>query len=143
MTMFSYFGSELGTCQVHSIIIRSCRLGGNDKNNNLYACKSMLLVKFDERLQAQHDFTSVDISSTQLVVLYLAFLNRLIVGKVLQVDANQLAGKFFTKYIFQVILQNLLIEVSAGDVLVELCIKLSKRPLDLAQLYKLALSVKL
>ena len=51
--------------------------------------------------------------STQLVVLQLAFLNKLLIADVLEVDADKLLGKLFRDGVSKMALQGLVIEACA------------------------------
>ena len=99
MVAFFFFSSKLGVCQVYSITVKSVWLGNNDRNNSLCTRKSILIIKFERKLWAWYDFASVDSNIIYLVALCLAFLNKLVVGKILEVEANLLIKKFFRKCI--------------------------------------------
>ena len=65
-------------------------------------------------------------SGTQLVVLQLAFLNKLLIADVLEVDADKLLGKLFRDSASKIALQGLVVEVCAWSILIELCEELGK-----------------
>ena len=79
-------------------------------------------------------------SGAQLVVLQLAFLNKLLVADILEVDADKLLGKFFRDGALQVALQSLAVEACAWSIIVELHKELGKGMVGLAQSNKLSLS---
>ena len=72
-------------------------------------------------------------SSMQLVVLQLAFLNKLLIADVLEVDADKLLGKLFRDGTSEMALQGLVIEVCAWSMMVELCEELGKGMVSLTQ----------
>ena len=49
-------------------------------------------------------------SGTQLVVLQLAFLNKLLIADILEVDADKLLGKLFRDSLSKMALQDLVVE---------------------------------
>ena len=79
-------------------------------------------------------------SGTQLVVLQLAFLNKLLIADVLEVDADKLLGKLFRDGTSKVALQGLVVEVCVWSMMVELCEELGKGLVGLTQGNKLPLS---
>ena len=80
---------------------------------------------------------------TQLVVLQLALLNKLLVADVFEVDADKLLGKLFRDSTSQVAFQSLVIEASAWSIMVEFHKELSKRMVGLVHGNKLLLSQEL
>ena len=70
---------------------------------------------------------------TQLVVLQLAFLNKLLIADILEVDANKLLGKLFRDGTSEMALQGLVIEVCAWSMMVELREELGKGMVGLTQ----------
>ena len=79
-------------------------------------------------------------SGTQLVVLQLAFLNKLLIADVLEVDADKLLGKLFRDSALKMVLQGLVVEVCVWSILIELCEELGKGTVGLTQGDKLPLS---
>ena len=79
-------------------------------------------------------------SGMQLVVLQLAFLNKLLIADVLEVDADKLLGKLFRDSVSKIALQGLVVEACAWSILIELCEELSKGTVGLMQGDKLPLS---
>ena len=79
-------------------------------------------------------------SGTQLVVLQLAFLNKLLIADVLEVDADRLLGKLFRDSASKMALQGLVVEACVCSILIELCEELSKGIVDLTQDDELPLS---
>ena len=79
-------------------------------------------------------------SGTQLVVLQLAFLNKLLIADVLEVDADKLLGELFRDGASKVALQGLVVEACAWSMMVELCEELSKGLVGLTQGNELPLS---
>ena len=79
-------------------------------------------------------------SGTQLVVLQLAFLNKLLIADILEVDADKLLGKLFRDSAPKMGLQGLVVEVCAWSILIELCEELGKGTVGLTQGNKLPLS---
>ena len=79
-------------------------------------------------------------SGTQLVVLQLAFLNKLLIADVLEVDADKLLGELFRDGASKVALQGLVIEACAWSMTVELCEELGKGTVGLTQGNELPLS---
>ena len=79
-------------------------------------------------------------SGTQLVVLQLAFLNKLLIADILEVDADKLLGKLFRDSALKMGLQDLVVEVCAWSILIELCEELGKGTVGLTQGNKLPLS---
>ena len=79
-------------------------------------------------------------SGTQLVVLQLAFLNKLLIADVLEVDADKLLGELFRDGTSKVALQGLVIEACAWSMMVELCEELGKGMVGLTQGNELSLS---
>ena len=77
---------------------------------------------------------------TQLVVLHLAFLNKLLIADVLEVDADKLLGKLFRDSTSEMALQGLVIEVCVWSMMVELCEELGKGMVGLTQGNELPLS---
>ena len=65
-------------------------------------------------------------SGTQLVVLQLAFLNKLLIADVLEVDADKLLGKLFRDGALKVALQGLVVEACVWSMMVELRKNLAK-----------------
>ena len=76
----------------------------------------------------------------QLVVLQLAFLNKLLIADVLEVDADKLFGKLFRDSALKIALQGLVVEACAWSILIELCEELGKGIVGLTQGDKLPLS---
>ena len=76
---------------------------------------------------------------TQLVVLQLAFLNKLLIADVLEVDADKLLGKLFRDGTSEMTLQDLVIEVCAWSMMVEFCEELGKGMVGLTQGNELSL----
>ena len=76
----------------------------------------------------------------QLVVLQLAFLNKLLIADVLEVDADKLLGKLFRDSTSEMALQGLVIEAYVWSMTVELCEELSKGMVGLMQGNELPLS---
>ena len=76
----------------------------------------------------------------QLVVLQLAFLNKLLIANILEVDADKLLGKLFRDSTSEMALQGLVIEVCMWSMMVELCEELGKGMVGLTQGNKLPLS---
>ena len=70
---------------------------------------------------------------TQLVVLQLAFLNKLLIADVLEVDADKLLGKLFRDGTSEMALQGLVVEACAWSMMVELREKLGKGMVGLTQ----------
>ena len=79
-------------------------------------------------------------SGTQLVVLQLVFLNKLLIADVLEVDADKLLGKLFRESVSKIALQGLVVEVCMWSILIELCEELGKGTLSLTHGDKLSLS---
>ena len=79
-------------------------------------------------------------SGTQLVVLQLAFLNKLLIADVLEVDADKLLGKLFRDGTSKVALQGLVVEACVWSMMVELCEELGKGSVGLTQGNELPLS---
>ena len=79
-------------------------------------------------------------SGTQLVVLQLAFLNKLLIADVLEVDADKLLGKLFRDSTPKMALQGLVVEACAWSILIELWEELGKGTVGLTQDNKLPLS---
>ena len=79
-------------------------------------------------------------SGTQLVVLQLAFLNKLLIADVLEVDADKLFGKLFRDSASKMALQSLVVEACVWSILIELCEELGKGTVGLTQGDKLSLS---
>ena len=79
-------------------------------------------------------------SGTQVVVLQLAFLNKLLIADVLKVDTDKLLGKLFRDSALKIVLQDLVIEVCAWSILIELCEELGKGTVGLTQGDELPLS---
>ena len=77
---------------------------------------------------------------TQLVVLQLAFLNKLLIADVLEVDADKLLGKLFRDSTSEMTLQGLVIEACVWSMTVELCEELHKGMVSLTQGNELPLS---
>ena len=76
----------------------------------------------------------------QLVVLQLAFLNKLLIADVLEVDADKLLGKLFGDGASKMALQGLVIETCMWSILIELCEELGKGMVGLAEGNELPLS---
>ena len=70
---------------------------------------------------------------TQLVVLQLAFLNKLLIADVLEVDADKLLGKLFRDGTSEMALQGLVIEACVWSMMVELHEELGKGMVGLTQ----------
>ena len=70
---------------------------------------------------------------TQLVVLQLAFLNKLLIADILEVDADKLLGKLFRDGTSEMALQGLVVEVCVWSMMVELCEELGKAMVGLTQ----------
>ena len=79
-------------------------------------------------------------SGTQLVVLQLAFLNKLLIADVLEVDADKLLGKLFRDSTSEMALQGLVIKACVWSMIVELCEELGKGMVGLTQGNELPLS---
>ena len=79
-------------------------------------------------------------SGTQLVVLQLAFLNKLLIADVLEVDADKLLGELFRDGASKVALQGLVVEACAWSIMVELREELGKGMVGLTQGNELPLS---
>ena len=79
-------------------------------------------------------------SGTQLVVLQLAFLNKLLIADVLEVDADKLLGKLFRDSTLKMALQGLIIEACVWSILIELCEELGKGMVGMTQGDELPLS---
>ena len=79
-------------------------------------------------------------SGTQLVVLQLAFLNKLLIADVLEVDADKLLGKLFRDSVSTMVLQDLVVKACAWSILIELCEELGKGTVGLTQGDELPLS---
>ena len=79
-------------------------------------------------------------SGTQLVVLQLAFLNKLLIADVLEVDTDKLLGKLFRDSASKMALQDLVVEACVWSILIELCEELGKETVGLTQGDKLSLS---
>ena len=79
-------------------------------------------------------------SGMQLVVLQLAFLNKLLIADVLEVDADKLLGELFRDGTSKVALQGLVIEACAWSMMVEFCEELGKGMVGLTQGNELPLS---
>ena len=79
-------------------------------------------------------------SGTQLVVLQLAFLNKLLIADVLEVNAEKLLGKLFRDSASKMALQGLVVEACVWSILIELCEELGKGTVGLTQDNKLSLS---
>ena len=79
-------------------------------------------------------------SGTQLVVLQLAFLNKLLIADVLEVDADKLLGKLFRDSALKMALQGLVVEVCVWSILIELREELGKGTVGLTQVDELPLS---
>ena len=69
-------------------------------------------------------------SGTQLVVLQLAFLNKLLIADVLEVDTDKLLGKLFRDSVSKIALQGLVVEAC---VCVVVCTVLSYPSIGLGQ----------
>ena len=76
----------------------------------------------------------------QLVILQLAFLNKLLIADVLEVDADKLLGKLFRDSALKIVLQDLVFEACAWSILIELCEELGKGIVGLTQGDELPLS---
>ena len=70
-------------------------------------------------------------SGTQLVVLQLAFLNKLLIADVLEVDTDKLLGKLFRDSASKIVLQGLVVEACVWSILIELCEELGKGTVSL------------
>ena len=79
-------------------------------------------------------------SGTQLVVLQLAFLNKLLIADVLEVDVDKLLGKLFRDSTLKMGLQGLVVEACVWSILIELCEELGKGTVGLTQGDELPLS---
>ena len=79
-------------------------------------------------------------SGTQLVVLQLAFLNKLLIADVLEVDADKLLGKLLRDSTSKMALQGLVVEACVWSILIELCEELGKGTVGLTQGDELSLS---
>ena len=75
----------------------------------------------------------------QLVVLQLAFLNKLLIADVLEVDADKLLGKLFRDGTSEMALQGLVVEACVWCMTVELCEEFSKGMVGLTQSNELPL----
>ena len=79
-------------------------------------------------------------SGTQLVVLQLVFLNKLLIADVLEVDTDKLLGKLFRDSTSKIALQGLVIEACVWSILIGLCEELGKGMVGLTQGDELPLS---
>ena len=79
-------------------------------------------------------------SGTQLVVLQLAFLNKLLIADVLEDDTDKLLGKLFRDSVSKMALQGLVVEACVWSILIELCEELGKGTVSLTQGDELSLS---
>ena len=70
---------------------------------------------------------------TQLVVLQLAFLNKLLIADILEVDADKLLGKLFRDGTSEMALQGLVVEACVWSITVELHEELGKGMVGLTQ----------
>ena len=70
---------------------------------------------------------------TQLVVLQLAFLNKLLIADILEVDADKLLGKLFRDGTSEMALQGLVVEACVWSMMVELHEELGKGMVGLTQ----------